>query len=137
LDEVDYRILEILRENARTTNNAIAAEVHLTEGAVRNRIKRLVEDGVIRRFTIETQPDQAEAMVLIKTRTRASREILRKIRRHADRLFETAGQFDVAAHLTAKEIRIINETVDKLRSIDGVISTVTLVKIADETLIES
>jgi DNA-binding Lrp family transcriptional regulator len=137
LDELDYRILEILRENARTTNGAVASQVNLTEGAVRNRIKRLVRDGVIRKFTIETQPDQAEAMVLIKTRTRASKEILRKIRRYADRLFETAGQYDVAAHLTAKEIRIINETVDKLRSIDGVISTVTLVKIADEKSIDS
>jgi len=136
LDEIDYRIMEILRENARTTNSAIASHVNLTEGAVRNRIRRLVRDGVIRKFTIQTQPDQAEAMVLIKTRTRASKEILRRIRRYADRLFETAGEFDVAAHLTAKEMRIINETVDKLRSIDGVISTVTLVKIADAASIE-
>lgn len=111
--------------------------MNLTEGAVRNRIKRLVGDCVIKKFTIETQPDQAEAIVLIKTRTRASKEILRKMRRCVDRLFETAGEYDVAAHLRAEEIRTINETVDKLRSIDGVISTVTLVKIADELLIES
>lgn len=136
MDEIDYRIMGILRENARTKNSTIASHVNLTEGAVRNRIKRLVRNGVIRKFTIQTQPDQAEAIVLIKTSTRASKEILRRIRRYADRMFETAGEFDVAAHLTAKDIRTINETVDKLRSVDGVISTVTLVKIADATSME-
>jgi DNA-binding Lrp family transcriptional regulator len=137
LDETDYRILEILRENARTTNSDIAINVNLTEGAVRSRIKRLVREGVIKKFTIETQPAQVEAIVLIKTRTRASKEILRKIRRYVNRLFETAGEYDVAVHLEAKEIRTINETVDKLRSIDGVTSTITLLKIADEQSIES
>ena len=56
LDEKDYKIVELLRRDARTTNSAIAKQVDLTEGAVRNRIGRLVRSDVIRRFTIETGP---------------------------------------------------------------------------------
>jgi DNA-binding Lrp family transcriptional regulator len=132
MDKIDYKILEILRENSRITNNAIAAKVRLSEGAIRNRIRHLIDEGVIKKFTIETQTDMAEAIVLMKTHTRGSKEILRRIRRYANRLFETAGEYDVAAYLAAEDIMEINETIDKLRSVDGVASTVTLLKIADD-----
>jgi Lrp/AsnC family transcriptional regulator of lysine biosynthesis len=134
MDEKDYRILEILRSNARTTNIAIAKQVNLTEGAVRNRIRRMVRSDLIRRFTIETGPGLLEAIVLVKTRTRSSKDVLRKIRKYADRLFETAGDYDVATFISAESMEGINSTVDRLRSVDGVTSTVTLLKIADETL---
>lgn len=132
MDEIDYEILEILRENARVTNNALASKVRLSEGAIRNRIRRLMDEGVIKKFTIETQANMTEAIVLVKTDTRGSKEILRKIRHYANRLFETAGEYDVAAYLTAKDITEINEIIDKVRKVDGVISTVTLLKIADD-----
>jgi Lrp/AsnC family transcriptional regulator of lysine biosynthesis len=132
LDEIDYQILEILRENARTTNEDIAKIVKLTEGAVRNRIKRLVLIGVIKRFTIITEPTQPEAIVLIKTQAKGSKEILRRIRRYTNRLFETAGEYDVAGFISAESIEKINMTIDKLRGVEGVISTATLLKIADE-----
>jgi DNA-binding Lrp family transcriptional regulator len=134
MDKIDYKILSILRENSRITNNVIAAQVRLSEGAIRNRIKHLVDKGVIRKFTIDTQTDMAEAIVLVKTQTRSSREILRKIRRYSNRLFETAGEYDVAAYLVAEDIMGINETIDKVRRVDGVTSTVTLLKIADDEL---
>jgi len=132
MDEIDYKILEILRQNSKTTNNELAKIVRLTEGAVRSRIRRLLQTGIIRQFTIITEAPQAEAVVLIKTRSKGSKEILRRIRKFTNRLFETAGEYDVAAFITAENIAKINSTVDKLRSVDGVISTSTLLKIADE-----
>jgi Lrp/AsnC family transcriptional regulator of lysine biosynthesis len=134
LDEVDQQILEILRHDSRTSNIQVAKKVGLTEGTVRNRIRRLIETGIIKRFTVETQAAQAEAIVLIQTHTRGSREVLRRIRKLVDRLFETAGEFDVAAYLTADSIAAINALVDKLRRVEGVTSTVTLLKIADDKL---
>jgi Lrp/AsnC family transcriptional regulator of lysine biosynthesis len=134
LDEIDYKILEILRENARTTNQDIAKVVNLTEGAVRNRIKRLVLTGIIKGFTIITEITQPEAIVLIKTQAKGSKEILRRIRRHTSRLFETAGEYDVAGFIIAENIEKINATIDKLRGVEGVISTETLLKIANGEL---
>jgi Lrp/AsnC family transcriptional regulator of lysine biosynthesis len=107
--------------------------VRLTEGAVRNRIRRLIQTGIIRRFTVETQAE-AEAIVLIQTHTKGSKEVLRRIKKHVDRMFETAGEFDVAVHLTTDNIATINETVDRLRRVEGVTATVTLLKIADDKL---
>ena len=134
MDEIDYKILEILRENAKTTNNDIAKTVKLTEGAVRNRIKRLVVTGIIKQFTIVTEPAQSEAIVLIKTRAKGSKEILKRIRKYTNRLFETAGEYDVATFITDESIEKINQTIDELRGVDGVTATMTLLKIADEQL---
>jgi Lrp/AsnC family transcriptional regulator of lysine biosynthesis len=134
LDEIDYKILEILRENAKTTNNDIAKTVKLTEGAVRNRIKRLVVTGIIKQFTIVTEPAQSEAIVLIKTRAKGSKEILKRIRKYTNRLFETAGEYDVATFIADESFEKINETIDELRGVDGVTATMTLLKIADEQL---
>jgi len=132
LDNVDNKILELLRQNSRASNSDIAHKIGLTEGTVRNRIKRLVKTNVIKKFTIETQPVQREAIVLIRTQTRGSKETLRRIRKHVDRLFETAGEYDVAAYVTADDLATINGIVDKIRTVEGINSTVTLLKIADD-----
>ena len=132
LDEIDAEILKILRDDARTTNSDIAKTVNLTEGAVRNRVKHLVENGVIKKFTIETEPNQVEAIVLIKTQTRGSKDTLRKIRKFTNRLFETSGEYDVATHLSAQSVDEINTTIDRMRSVTGVISTLTLLKMAED-----
>ena len=132
MDNVDNKILELLRQNSRASNSDIAHKIGLTEGTVRNRIKRLVKTNVIKKFTIETQPVQREAIVLIRTQTRGSKETLRRIRKHVDRLFETAGEYDVAAYVTADDLATINGIVDKIRTVEGINSTVTLLKIADD-----
>jgi Lrp/AsnC family transcriptional regulator for asnA, asnC and gidA len=48
LDDLDLSILEWLSEDARTSNRKIAAELGVTEGTVRARIKRMEDDGQIR-----------------------------------------------------------------------------------------
>lgn len=53
LDELDRGIVERLARDARVSNRAIAAELGVTEGTIRTRIKRLQADGLIQ-FTVVT-----------------------------------------------------------------------------------
>ncbi|SEP27700.1 TRASH domain-containing protein [Halogranum amylolyticum] len=53
LDDIDMRILELLIEDSRQTYDAIGEEVDLSSPAVSNRIDRLRERGLIRRFTVD------------------------------------------------------------------------------------
>lgn len=46
LDETDWKIISILRE-AHIPNNAIAKELNLSEGAIRQRLKKLKDSGVM------------------------------------------------------------------------------------------
>ena len=48
LDELDYAIVELLREDGRLPYRAIARELSLTEATVRSRVKRLEESGTMR-----------------------------------------------------------------------------------------
>ncbi len=53
LDETDAEILRLLVEDARRPYSDIAGAVDLSPPAVRDRIERLREVGVIRRFTVD------------------------------------------------------------------------------------
>ncbi|MEM3704156.1 MAG: AsnC family transcriptional regulator, partial [Candidatus Bathyarchaeia archaeon] len=66
MDELDKEIIQILKQDGRAAYRDIGKKVGLSEGAVRLRIKKLVESGVIKRFTVETRlPEGAEALSLI------------------------------------------------------------------------
>jgi Lrp/AsnC family leucine-responsive transcriptional regulator len=56
LDDTDRKILELLQRDARMTNAAVAAEVGLTAPSVFERIRKLEQRGVIRRYTIDVDP---------------------------------------------------------------------------------
>jgi Lrp/AsnC family transcriptional regulator, regulator for asnA, asnC and gidA len=53
LDELDHKIVAKLGQDARVSNRQIAAELGVTEGTIRSRIKRLQNDRLIQ-FTVVT-----------------------------------------------------------------------------------
>ncbi len=53
LDKLDQGIVDKLAQDARISNRAIAAELGVTEGTIRTRIKRLQNEGLIQ-FTVVT-----------------------------------------------------------------------------------
>jgi len=53
LDEADREIIRYLRENARMTFVDIGKALDISDATVYNRVKRLTEMGVIKKFTIE------------------------------------------------------------------------------------
>jgi DNA-binding Lrp family transcriptional regulator len=50
LDRTDYKILDILQENARITNQELASKVALAPSSCLQRVRRLEEDDVISGF---------------------------------------------------------------------------------------
>ena len=57
MDELDTRIIEILQKDGRASNAGIAREVGVSEGTVRRRLKRLVQEEFIR---VVALPDPAK-----------------------------------------------------------------------------
>ena len=129
MDEKDAEILEILRGNARTKNTDIARKIGLTEGAVRARISNLVKTGAIRKFTIETEAVGVEGIVLVDIDAGRSKEAIAKLKNVSESIFETTGEFDAAVLVRAIDVENLNAVVDKIREIDGIISTSTLVRL--------
>ncbi|MGV9103926.1 MAG: Lrp/AsnC family transcriptional regulator [Candidatus Thorarchaeota archaeon] len=56
LDDIDRTIIEMLKEDGRRSYSEIAEHVDRTEVTVRRRVNNLLEEGVIRCFTIDVDP---------------------------------------------------------------------------------
>jgi len=130
LDEIDVKILKILKEDSRTKYVKIAKTVGLTEGAVRRRIRNLINRGIIKRFTIETTVE-VEGIVLIKTEPTRTKEVTSKIREITTRVFEVSGDYDIAALIQTYTIDDLNRKVDEIRRLPAVLETNTLIKLKD------
>lgn len=60
MDIVDLKILELLKENGRMSFNDISQNIKKTEATVRRRVKKLVDEGIIKRFTVEYDIDSKQ-----------------------------------------------------------------------------
>ncbi len=130
MDSLDLEILKILKKDARTKYVKIAEAVGLTEGAVRRRTKKLVNEGLIRRFTVETSVE-LEGVVLIETEPTRTRDATTRIRKIANRVFEVSGGYDIAALIQAYTMDELNRKIDEIRRLPEVMNTNTLVKLKD------
>lgn len=70
VDDIDRQIIALLAEDARQSIKELAAAVGLSSPSVSERLKRLTETGVIRRFTVDLAPKalgyQFQAIVRIR-----------------------------------------------------------------------
>lgn len=53
MDVIDLKILEELKQNSRVSFNDISTRVGKTEATVRRRVKKLEDEGIIKKYTIE------------------------------------------------------------------------------------
>ena len=56
LDETDLRILDLLRADSRLSYREIGKRIHVSTGTVSERVKNMIDSGVIKRFTTAVDP---------------------------------------------------------------------------------
>jgi DNA-binding Lrp family transcriptional regulator len=76
LDDTDRRILELLAADARRPYSDIADDVGLSAPAVSDRVAKLQDSGVLRRFTVDLDREQLRdgTQVLVEFAVRPGRE---------------------------------------------------------------
>lgn len=131
MDKGDIKIIEILKKDSRTKYVKIARAVNLTEGAVRRRVKKLVEQGVITKFTIETRVD-VEGVVLVRTDPTETRDVALQIKGISDKVFEVSGDYDIAALIQVQTMDELNSKVDRIRKLPSVWNTNTLIRLTTD-----
>jgi Lrp/AsnC family transcriptional regulator for asnA, asnC and gidA len=132
LDDVSKQIIEQLQDDGRKSYSEIGKVVGLSEAAVRQRVQKLTEKGVMQIVAV-TDPVQlgfyTQAMVGIKCSGDTS-EIASALSKMAevDYVVITAGSFDILVEIVCENddslIKIINS---KIRRLPGVTSTETFV----------
>jgi Lrp/AsnC family transcriptional regulator, regulator for asnA, asnC and gidA len=129
--EIDHRILEILKMDARKSFVEIGKELNLSESAVRRRVRNLSRSGIIKRFTLEVDTgEKTSAITLLSVDSAADTALVttRLLAIHGVRIvYEITGQFDIAAIISAGSISEINQSVDLIRRIEGISDTNTVI----------
>ncbi|MEW6748458.1 MAG: Lrp/AsnC family transcriptional regulator [Candidatus Micrarchaeota archaeon] len=127
LDETDERILGMLKQDSRMSNVAIAKALGMTEGAVRWRIGKMQEGGIIRRFTIEIGSGASMfALIMVKAKgeTKKMMASISALGVHRE-AYEIAGEFDGCVIVEGSSVEDIDSRVDKIRKVKEVADTRT------------
>ena len=136
MDDLDRRILSILRRDARTPYTEIADHVGTSEGTVRNRVDRMTEEGIIERFTVTTRTGNVKAMIEISVEMNVDTAAVGERMvdwEEVDFVWQVSGEDDVVLVVDAVDTRAVNELISQAREMDEVKSTKTRL-ILDERL---
>jgi Lrp/AsnC family leucine-responsive transcriptional regulator len=134
LDPTDHEILSLLEENARRTMGNIAERVALSTSAVKRRIDRMEEAGVITGYTVVVDHARVGRPIQAFTEVRfAGTADMREIRTAAIRLpevqavFTTAGDPDALVWIRVPNVGRLGEVIEQLRRSGRVTGTKTLI----------
>ncbi|MEM1946530.1 MAG: Lrp/AsnC family transcriptional regulator [Candidatus Caldarchaeum sp.] len=129
VDEADKAIIEILKRDARKSFTDIAKQLNLSEGAVRRRVKNLVDRGVIKSFTIELAKDYNVMAVTFVSVTPSvpTPEVADKLVKinGVDEVYEITGARDVMAIISVPSMSHLNKVIEEIRNVQGVNETNT------------
>ena len=135
-DQVDQDILSLLHIDGRMTNKDIAAKLEVSEGTIRNRIKKLTESGAVKIAGL-VNPDffPDRNLVQLGVTVAASRElntVAGKIAAlpNVTSVYIITGKTDILIEaFVDSKFGVIEFIDDQLSTIDGVVSTETHVVI--------
>lgn len=127
-DDTDEKILGFLRDDSRESFVVIGKKLKLSESAVRRRVKNMVNNGVIEKFTIEEQNASAIVLISVDSSIDTSKVSVKLTKLNAVKtVYEITGQYDISVIIKAPNITEINACIDDLRKIPGVIDTNTVI----------
>ncbi|GAA1337319.1 Lrp/AsnC family transcriptional regulator [Saccharothrix algeriensis] len=134
VDAIDHEILALLREDARRTLSDIAGRVTLSTAAVKRRIDRLQQVGVITGFTVQVDHAKLgwgiEAFTELRfAGTTKVADILGTTTRmpEAQAVFTIAGDPDALVWLRVRDMAHLQRTIDEIRRHHQVTGTKTLI----------
>ncbi|MDP3653036.1 MAG: Lrp/AsnC family transcriptional regulator [Rhodoferax sp.] len=139
VDPIDGRILSALGEDGRRSYADVGAEVGLSTAAVHERVKKMLERGVIRRFSISVDPEAVglrfTAFVAIRNDGGAHcREVAPRLREitAVQELHSVAGEYDFLAKIRTSHARELEAVLYQIKAIPGVARTTSTVVLNTE-----
>ena len=131
LNSIDEKIIRLLQIDSRKPFVEIAKQIGLSESAVRRRVKNLLENNTIKRFTLElNSTNRTSAITLISVSSTADTSIVSAALMNLKGvvvIYEITGQYDIAAIISASSVIEINRCIDDVRRIEGVSDTNTVI----------
>ncbi len=138
MDHVDKKILQILLEDSATTATELAALVNLSIPAVNKRIQKMKKSGIIRKFTLQTNPEMVgkpiSAYMLLVLQQGAKMETLMEYIQSDSDILECSGvtgEYDYILKICAANVAALQKKINRLKKYGGVVKSHTLLCLSE------
>ncbi len=130
MDDLDRRLIALLRADARTPAASLAKALKVSRGTIQNRIARLRASGEILGFTLRTAPagdDRVRAVMAIAVEGERTAQVLAALRGlpEVEAVHMTNGRWDMLAELDTESLPAFSRALDRIRTIDAISSSET------------
>lgn len=131
IDDLDHRLIAILRANSRTPVAVLARELGINRSTVTARIDRLVDSGVIEGFTVrlsnDVDRDAIRGVTTVVTEPNHGQDVVRELRGYpeVERLHSTTGAWDLVVQVRCRNLSEFDLVLERIRAIPGVRDTQT------------
>ena len=127
LDPIDQLIIDMLQDDGRRSYSEIADEVGRTEVTIRRRVRRLINEGIIKKFTVVLDPlkigRKISAIVRVKAQMKQATVIAEKVREYneVDEAYFLDGACGVMLKVTVDDLTQLKLFLEKrLGKVPGV-----------------
>nr|MDO8081867.1 Lrp/AsnC family transcriptional regulator [Candidatus Freyarchaeota archaeon] len=122
MDEINKKIVTKLIKDSRTPYREIADELGVTESTVRKRVKKLVEEKIIERFTLALNPEKSGRSIIAyvtaypqNQREREVEEIVKTLPEVVE-AYAMSGKCGVNMKVVVKDLQSLNRFLEKMQS---------------------
>ena len=133
IDDIDRKILKRLQDDSRIAFRIIAEELEVSESTVFVRVKKLQENGVIKRFTTiiasEVVGKGLTAFILIKVNPKNYPTVLENLKKNDDiyEIFDVTGNYYTIVKVRTENREDLAKIIDEIGLIEGITSTETAI----------
>ncbi len=131
MDDIDRRLIALLRADARRPVAAMAKMLGVSRGTVQNRMRKLEADGTIVGYTVRLKPqaagDRIRAVMTVAVEGNRSEAVLKALAGDpaVEALHTTNGRWDIIVELRADSLEDFDGVLGRIRLLHGIASTET------------
>jgi len=128
IDEIDAEMIKLLKKNGRMPNTDIAGQLDLSEAAIRKRLRRMLDDGIIQIVAVVNQRKlgfELEGNIKIRTDPKKNRQVKESLRKlgRVWYIAHVTGASDFDVEFNAKSQEDLHDLIETINQIDGIRST--------------
>ena len=130
---VDRKLITALKKNSRASITTLAGQLEVSRATVQHRMQRLVDRGIIQRFTVELDAvgsgDVIRAVMMIELQGNLARSVIKTLRKLPDivSLYTTNGAWDLVANIETSNLPEFDQVLSRVREISGVLNSETCI----------
>jgi DNA-binding Lrp family transcriptional regulator len=136
MDDLDHRLVTLLRQNGRRSISDLAVDLHVSRATVRTRMERLERSGDIIGYTVILRADafdqRVRGVMMVEVEGHAADRVIRALGGFPEisAIHTTNGRWDLVVELAAETLTDFDTMLRRVRLIPGITNSETSLLLA-------